>query len=97
MNRLKKGDMVKIISGKDKGKEGKILMINPSKDQITVEGINLVSKCKKESKDSKGGIFQVPAPIPSSKLMLIIKSKPSKVKYVLHKGKKIREAKGQVK
>ena len=55
-NRLKKDDLVKINAGKDKGKEGKILEVNPKKNQVIVEGVNLSKLHKRKTDKSEGGI-----------------------------------------
>ena len=67
-NRLKKDDLVKINAGKDKGKEGKILEVNPKKNQVIVEGVNL-SKHKKKTDKSEGGIIEVSRPIHQSNVI----------------------------
>ena len=72
---VKKGTQVKVISGKDKGKNGKVLKIlkNTSNNQIKaiVEGINIVKKHKKQSATSKGGIESIEMPIYLSKISLL--------------------------
>ena len=70
--RIKKGDRVKVISGKDKGKEGKILSRNPSRDTILIEGVNMVTKHVRPSqKNPQAGIVKQEAPIYASKAMLV--------------------------
>ena len=54
---LKKGDQVKIISGKDKGKTGEILEINRTLEKVKVKSINMIKKHLKPSKENKGGII----------------------------------------
>ena len=95
--RLKKGDKVKVISGKDKGKEGEILQVNQEKNQCTVEKINIVKKHKKKTQESAGGIIEVPAPIHVSNVMLIcpIEKKPVKVGYQSVDGTKKRKSKSK--
>lgn len=61
---VKKGDTVLVLTGKDKGKKGKILMSFPSKDKVLVEGINLKKKAQKPRKSGeKGQIVEVATPI----------------------------------
>ncbi len=70
--RIKKNDRVRVISGKDKGKEGKILRHIPVKDMVVIEGINLVSRHRKPSqKNPQAGIQKQEAPIYASKVMLV--------------------------
>ncbi len=70
--KLKKNDTVKVISGQDKGKEGKILEVFPSKNKALVEGVNMVSKhTKPNATHPQGGIVQQEAAIHISNLMLI--------------------------
>lgn len=68
---LTKGDRVQIISGDDKGKQGTILKAHPKTGKVTVEGVNLVKKHKRATQTAEGGIFEMPAPIPASKAMLL--------------------------
>lgn len=70
MNRVKKGDTVVVISGKDKGKKGIVLNVNPKADKVTVEGINIVTKHQKPSQQNQaGGIVTKEAPIHISNVM----------------------------
>ncbi len=68
---ITKGDTVQIISGDDKGKRGTVLRAHPKTGKITVEGVNIVKKHKRPTQTAEGGIFEMPAPIPVSKAMLI--------------------------
>jgi large subunit ribosomal protein L24 len=73
--RLKKGDRVRVISGKDGGKEGKILRCIRDRDLMVIEGINMVTKHVKPSqKNPKSGIVKQEAPIYASKVMLVCPS-----------------------
>ena len=70
--RIKKNDRVRVISGKDKGKEGKILRHISAKDMVVVEGINMVSRHTKPSqKNPQAGIRKQEAPIYAAKVMLV--------------------------
>ena len=70
--RIKKNDQVRVISGKSKGKEGKILRRLTKKDMVVVEGVNMVSRHVKPSqKNPQSGIIQQEAPIYASKVMLV--------------------------
>ena len=66
MRRYKKNDLVKVLTGKDKGKTGKILLVNNKTGKIVVENINVVSKHKKKDQKSEAGIIKVPASLQAS-------------------------------
>ena len=92
--RLKKNDTVKIIAGKDKGKNGKIVKINPETERVIVQGANMVTKTiKKKNPQDKGGIMVVEAPIHVSNVAIVSKDKTSRIGYKLENGKKVRYAK----
>ena len=70
--RIKKGDLVRIISGNDRGKEGKILKVFPEKNRIIVEKVNLIKRHTRASKDvPQGGIIEKEGPINASNVMLV--------------------------
>lgn len=74
MLRIKKNDMVMVISGKDKGKTGKVIEVYPGIEKALVETINLVKKAKRKTQqDQQGGIVDIEAPIHLSNLMLVDK------------------------
>ena len=92
--RLKKDDTVMIIAGKDKGKTGKIVKIDPSSERVYVQGRNMVKKTqKKRTQQDKGGIVEIEAPIHVSNVQLVSKDKVSRVGYRIENGKKVRYAK----
>ena len=97
--KIKKGDNVFVLSGKDKGKTGKILKILKNKDKqdkAIVEGANIVKKHTKQSATQKGGIESIEMPMFLSKLSLLDPktSKPSRVGFkFLKDGKKVRFSK----
>ena len=80
-SRLKKGDMVKVLSGKDKGKKNKIIRVLRSKDAYVVEATNMVKRHQRASQKFQGGIIDKPVPIPGAKLALVCSrcSKPTRV------------------
>ena len=90
--KLKKEDTVQIITGKDKGKRGRVLKILRGKDRIVVEGINLVKKAQKRRKQQdRGGIAEIEAAIHSSNLMIICKKcGPTRIGYKIEGDQKIR-------
>ena len=69
--RLKKGDTVIVLCGKDKGKKGKILNVFPEKDKVTVERVNVVKRHQKPTKTFHGGIIEKPLPLSGSAVMLV--------------------------
>jgi len=71
MLKLKKGDLVKVTAGKDKGREGKIEKIIPGKLLALVDGINVYKKHVKGASGQKGGIYDIPRPLPFSKLSIV--------------------------
>ncbi len=92
--RLKKDDTVRIIAGKDKGRVGKIVKVDPENERVYVQGANMVSKTiKKRNPQDKGGIMQVEAPIHVSNVQIVSKDKPSRIGYKVENGKKVRYAK----
>ena len=94
MNKIKKGDTVKVIAGKDKDKEGKVINVDSKSGKITVEGINVATKHTKPSAANQdGGIVQVEAPIDASNVMLVYKGKATRVGFKVEKGKKVRYSK----
>lgn len=97
MNRLKVGDLVQIISGKDKGKQGRISKLLADADKVVVEGLALVTRHQRPTaRNQEGGKITKEAPIHVSKVMLVDPNtgKPTRVKIrVGENGKKERVAK----
>ena len=94
MLKIKKGDTVKVIAGKDKDKEGKVVSIDRKTNRIVVEGINKITKHEKPSAaNQNGGIVQKEAPIDISNVMYVHKGKPTRIGFKLENGKKVRFAK----
>ncbi|HLR09162.1 MAG TPA: 50S ribosomal protein L24 [Bacillota bacterium] len=93
---VKKGDKVKVISGKDRGKQGTILEAFPKKERVLVEGVNMIKKHAKPSQENpQGGILNQEAPIHVSNVMPIDPKtgEPTRVGYEIKNGKKVRIAK----
>jgi len=87
MTKIKKNDNVKVITGKDKGKEGKVIAVLDNK--VLVEGISTVSKHSKASqKNPKGGIVHQESPIDASNVMLVHKGKTTRVGFATVETKK---------
>ena len=92
--KIKKGDLVKVIAGKDKDKEGKVLAVNKEKNTLIVEGINMVTKHTKPSAaNQNGGIVKQEGPIDASNVMYIHKGKATRVGFKVDGDKKVRVAK----
>lgn len=93
---VKKGDKVKVLSGKDRGKQGTILEAFPKKNRVLVEGVNMVKIHAKPSQDNpQGGILNIEAPIHVSNVLPIDPKtgEPTRVGYEVRDGKKVRIAK----
>ena len=92
--KIKKGETVKVITGKDAGSEGKVLSIDAKNGKIVVEGINMITKHAKPSQaNPDGGIIQKEAPIDISNVMLVVKGKATRVGFKMDGDKKVRFAK----
>ena len=77
--KVKVGDNVKILAGKDKGKEGKVIRTLRNKDKVVVEGINIIKKhSKPNNQNDKGGIFDIEAPIHVSNVKVVEAKKEAK-------------------
>ena len=94
MLKIKKDDMVKVIAGKDKGKEGKVLSVDTDKKKIVVEGCNVITKHSKPNvANPQGGIIKKEAAMDISNVMLVVDGQPTKVGFKVGDGKKVRVAK----
>ena len=94
MAKIKKGDTVKVIAGKDVGAEGKVLTVDQKNGKVVVEGVNIVKKHTKPSMaNQNGGIVETEAPIDASNVMYVHKGKPTRVGFKIDGDKKVRVAK----
>ena len=94
MFKIKKGDTVKVIAGKDKGKEGKVVSVDQKTGKVVVEGVNMITKhTKPNAANPNGGIVQKEAPIDGSNVMLVHNGKATRVGFDVKDGKKVRVAK----
>ena len=94
MLKIKKGDTVKVIAGKDKDKEGKVVSVDRKNGKVLVEGINVITKHEKPSAaNQNGGIVQKEAPIDASNVMYVHKGKATRIGFRFENGKKVRFAK----
>lgn len=92
--RIKKGDLVKVIAGKDKDKEGKVMEINRKNGTVRVEGINMITKhVKPSAANQNGGIVTQEGPIDISNVMYLHEGKVTRIGYTFQDGKKVRVAK----
>lgn len=92
--KIKKGDTVKVIAGKDKDKEGKVISVNPKKSAVLVEGVNMVTKHTKPSMaNQQGGIVNAEAWLDASNVMVMHEGKATRVGFKVEDGKKVRIAK----
>jgi large subunit ribosomal protein L24 len=94
--KVKKGDNVVVLAGRDKGKNGQILKIFPSENRALVQGVNLVRKHQKQSASQEGGIITKEAPIHISNIAIEDPkdARPTRIGYkVLEDGRKVRFAK----
>ncbi len=92
--KIKKGDTVRVIAGKDKDKEGKVIAIIRKKNAVVVEGVNIVTKhAKPSAANPNGGIIHQEAPINISNVMYLTEGKVSRIGYKMDGDKKVRVAK----
>ena len=93
--KLKKGDTVVVISGKDKGQEGEVVQVLPAVNKVIVNGVNTAKKHSKARRaNQQGGIIDRDMPVDASNVMLVHKGKPTRVGYTTQPdGTKVRVAK----
>ena len=93
---IRKDDKVIVISGKDKGKEGKVLIADPKAGKVVVEGVSVASKHQKPRKQGEeGGIIKMETPIYACKVMVVCPKcgKATRVAHKIEDGKKVRVCK----
>ena len=92
--KIKKGDMVKVIAGKDKDKEGKVIAVDKKDERVLVEGVNMLTKHTKPSMaNQNGGIVHQEGYIDASNVMLLHNGKATRVGFKMDGDKKVRFAK----
>jgi large subunit ribosomal protein L24 len=95
--KIRKGDLVKIISGKSRGKTGKVISIDNKKNKVLVEKINVVKKHNRQTNDpnNPGGIKEIEKPVDISNVQLMCQecNKPTRIGFKVDKGKKSRYCK----
>ncbi|TCM19632.1 large subunit ribosomal protein L24 [Novosphingobium sp. PhB165] len=92
--KIKKGDAVVVLSGKDKGRTGTVLQVLPKDGKVVVEGVNVATRHRKPTQQNpQGGIERTPAPMAISKIAVADKDgKPTRVRFETKDGKKVRVA-----
>ena len=96
MQKIRKGDKVIVLAGKDKGRTGEVLSVAPRDDKAVVRGVNMIRRHQKQSQSQEGGIITKEAPIHLSNIALADPKdgKPTRVGFQVQKdGKKVRVAK----
>ncbi|MGB7432123.1 MAG: 50S ribosomal protein L24 [Ahrensia sp.] len=95
MQKIRTGDEVVVLAGKDKGRKGKVLKVMPKDDRAVVAGINMVKRHQKQTQNSEAGIVNKEAAIQLSNLALVDPKdgKPTRVGFKVEDGKKVRFAK----
>ena len=92
--KIKKGDTVRVIAGKDKDKEGKVLAVNKKDGKVLVEGVNMLTKHTKPSMaNQNGGIVHQEGPIDISNVMYVHNGKTTRIGFKMDGDKKVRVAK----
>jgi large subunit ribosomal protein L24 len=93
--KIKKGDKVIVLAGRDRGAEGEVISVMPKEDRVVVRGVNLVKKHQRQTQTQEGGIITREAPIHVSNVALKDPStgKPTRVGFKIEDGKKVRVAK----
>ena len=90
---IKKDDQVVVITGKDKGKKGKVLKVNPETNRVWVEGVNMQTKHAKAQGQQPAEIKHIEGSIDASNVMYVHKDKPTRIGFKIEKDKKVRFAK----
>lgn len=93
-SKIKKGDTVRVIAGKEKGKEGKVVSVNHKNHTVVVQDVNMVQKhMKPNAQNQTGGITSQEAPLDISNVMYVHKGQITRVGFKVEDGKKVRIAK----
>ena len=95
MQKIRKGDKVVVLAGKDKGRTGEVIRMMPKDDQAIVRGINMVRRHQRQSQTQEGGLISKEAPIHVSNIAVADPKdgKPTRVGFEVKDGKKVRVAK----
>lgn len=91
--KIKKGDTVVVLSGRDKGKTGEVTEAMPKEGKVVVSGVNIATRHRKPSQaNPQGGLEKREAPLFASKVALMDGGKPTRVRFEVRDGKKVRVA-----
>ena len=96
MNKIRKGDKVVVLTGKDKGRTGEVIKVQPSDDKAVVRGVNMVVRHQRQSQTQEGGLIRKEAPIHLSNIAVVDPKdgkSPTRVGFEVRDGKKVRIAK----
>ena len=94
MQRIRKGDKVVVIAGKDKGRTGEVLRVMPKEDRAVVRGVNMIVRHQRQTQSQEGGLVRKEAPIHLSNLAVAdANGKPTRVGFQIKDGIKVRVAK----
>jgi large subunit ribosomal protein L24 len=93
--RIRKGDTVEVIAGKDRGRRGVVLGVDPARGRVTVERVNVVKKHQKPTPTNRGGIVEKEAPVHLSNVMLVHAGKRTRVGFRSAGERKVRFARKQ--
>ena len=94
--KIKKGDQVQVITGRDKGKRGRVIEVLAKENKILVEGVNIVKKAMRSNpqRGIQGGIVEKEAMLQASNVMVVVDGQPTRIGYqILADGRKVRVAK----
>ncbi|TYR35274.1 50S ribosomal protein L24 [Mesorhizobium microcysteis] len=96
MNKIRKGDKVVVLAGKDKGRTGEVLQVMPKDDKAVVRGVNMIVRHQKQTQNQEGGLIRKEAPIHLSNIAVADPKDgktPTRVGFEVRDGKKVRVAK----
>lgn len=94
MQKIRKGDSVVVLTGKDKGRTGEVVRVMPKEDRAVVRGVNMVKRHQRQTQTQEAGIINKEAPIHLSNIAIVAKDgKPTRVGFSVVDGKKVRVAK----
>lgn len=91
--KIKKGDKVMVITGRDKGKTGEVINVNPKENKVVISGVNVNKVHKKPTMQSAGQILEIEKPIDVSNVSIVEDGKPVRIKFDICDGKKVRISK----
>ena len=94
MQKIRKGDKVVVLTGKDKGRTGEVIQVMPKEDRAVVRGVNMVKRHQRQTQSQEAGIINKEASIHLSNVAIVAKDgKPTRVGFSVVDGKKVRVAK----